>query len=100
MLVALGLVLVNGFGAWAVSRRKPAVARLFLFSAMVLTVALVAYAFADPLAWWILLAGTALGFLASFLNARLVIGRVVWQYHALRAAVLAAVLTLARLIGG
>lgn len=100
MLVALGLVVVNTFGAWAVSRRKPSVARLFLVAAMVLTVALVAYGFADPIAWWVLLAGTTLGFLASFLNARLVIGKVVWPYHLLRAAVLAALLALARVLGG
>ncbi len=100
MLVALGLVVVNAFGAWAVSRRKPVVARLFLLAAMVLTVAMVAYGFADRVAWWVLLAGTVIGYLASYLNARLVIGKVVWPYHLLRAAVLAALLALARLLGG
>ncbi|MBW7916615.1 MAG: hypothetical protein H3C53_08045 [Trueperaceae bacterium] len=96
ILVALTLVIVNAFGSWAVSRRKPAVAQLFLVAAMVLTVAAVAYAFRDRVAWWVLLVGTALGYLASFLNARLVIGKVVWPYHLLRAAVLAGVLVAAR----
>ncbi len=96
MLVALTLVIVNAFGSWAVSRRKPAVAQLFLVAAMVLTVAAVAYAFRDAVAWWILLVGAALGFLASYLNARLVMGKVVWPYHLLRAAFLAAVLVAAR----
>lgn len=96
MLVALGLTLVNAFGAWAVSRRKPAVSHLFLGAAMLLTVATVAYAFREPLAWWVMLAGTALGYLASFLNAKLVIGKVVWPYHLVRAAVLAAILVAAR----
>jgi hypothetical protein len=100
MLVALGLVVVNAFGAWAVSRRKPVVARLFLLAAMVLTVAMVAYGFADAMAWWVLLAGAVLGYLASYLNARLVIGKVVWPYHLLRAAVLAALLAAARMLGG
>ncbi len=98
MVVALALVLVNAFGAWAVSRRKPSVARLFLLSAMILMVALVAYGFRDSTAWWILLAGAVLGYVASFLNARLVIGKVVWPYHLLRAGVLVALLVVARLI--
>jgi hypothetical protein len=98
MVVALALVLVNAFGAWAVSRRKPVVARLFLLSAMILMVALVAYGFRDGLAWWILLAGAVLGYVASFLNALLVIGKVVWPYHLLRAGMLAGVLLVARLI--
>lgn len=100
MLVALVLLVINGFGAWAVSRRKPAVSQLFLGAAMVLTVALVAYAFRDTVAWWVLLVGSVLGYLASYLNAKLVIGKVVWPYHLLRAAALAAVLVLARLYGG
>lgn len=98
MLLALALVVVNGFGAWAVSRRKPAVARLFLVAAMVLTVATVGYGFRDRSAWWVLLAGASLGYLASYLNARLVIGKVEWPNHLLRAVVLAALLGVARLL--
>lgn len=100
MLVALAMVVVNAFGAWSVSRRKPVVSQLFLGASMVLVVAMVAYGFRDEVAWWILLAGAVLSFLASFLNARLVIGKVVWQYHLVRAAVLVAVLVAARLLLG
>ncbi len=95
LLLALVLVAINVFGAWAVSRRRPLVSRLFLLSAMVLTVTAVAYGYRLDAAWWLLLVGTLLGFTASFLNARLVIGKVVWPNHILRAAALAGVLVLA-----
>lgn len=96
--LALGLVVVNTFGAWAVSRRRPLVARLFLLAAAVLTVTAVAYAYRVDAAWWLLLAGVVVSFVASFLNALLVIGKVVWPNHLLRAAAFALLLYLARVL--
>ena len=95
LLLALVLVAINTFGAWAVSRRKPPVARLFLLAAMLLTVTAVAYAYRLSEAFWFLLAGTLLGYLASFLNARLVLGNDEWPNHLLRAVLLAGALALA-----
>ena len=71
MVVVLGVVAVNAFGAWAVSRRKPRVSRLFLLSAVVLVVAAVALGYGLHFASWILAAGLGLSWLASYLNARL-----------------------------
>ncbi len=99
MLVAFGGVAVNAFGAWAVSRRRPLVARLFLLAAMVLTVAGVAYGYRASGAWWVLLAGALVAYLASFLHARLVLGKVVWSNHVARGAAFAAALALAWWLG-
>lgn len=98
MVVVLGVVAVNAFGAWAVSRRKPRVARLFLLSAVVLVVAAVALGYSLRFASWILAVGLALTWLTSYLNARWVLGRVVWRYHALRAVAMAALLALAVIV--
>lgn len=89
LVVVLVLVyaVVNAFGAWAVIRRKPWVAGLFMLAATLLTVAAVAIAYVLPLARWLLLAGLTLASLSSFLNARIVLGRVVWRYHLIRGAV-------------
>lgn len=84
VLVALLLTGVNTFGSWAVSRRRPLVARLFLLAAALLTVAAVAYAYGVQEARWFLAGGALATFVASYLNARLVIGRVEWRNHALR----------------
>lgn len=99
-LLALALGAVNVFGAWAVSRRRAVVARLFMLAATVLTVAGVAYAFSFVGAWWILLAGSVLTVIASFLNARLVIGRVAWPNHLARIAAVACLVILGRLALG
>lgn len=96
MLVVLGLVAVNTFGAWAVSRRKPWVARLFLLAAMVLTVAVVAYGFGVDYALWLLVAGAAVSTLASVLNAILVIGKFAWLNHLVRTMVLVLIVMGAR----
>lgn len=98
LLVALALTVINTFGSWAVSRRRPLVARLFLLAAMVTTVTMVAYAYDVPQAWWFLLSGSVLTFVASFLNARLVIGKVEWPNHLLRGLTLVAVVVVARFI--
>lgn len=97
-LLALALGAVNVFGAWAVSRRRAVVARLFMLAAAVLTVAGVAYAFSFAGAWWILLTGAVLTVVASFLNARLVLGRVTWPNHLARVAGVAALVILGRLV--
>lgn len=96
MVVVLGLVAVNTFGAWAVSRRKPWVARLFLFAAMILTVTIVAYGFGVDYALWLLVAGVAVSTLASILNALLVIGKFAWLNHLLRTVVLVIIVLGAR----
>jgi len=89
------LAAVNVFGAWAVARRRGFVARLFLLAAAVLVVAAVAYSYRFTGGFWILLTGTALAYLASFLNARLVIGTVEWPNHIIRALVFTAFVVLA-----
>ena len=86
--------LLEPLGAWAVSRRRPLVSRLFMLAASVTTVAAVAYAFLFTGAFWILLSGAALTFVSSFLNARLVLGAVTWQNHLARALVLAGLVVL------
>lgn len=93
-LVAFGLVAVNGFGTWAVSRRRPLVARLFLAASLTSAVVAVAYLFDHPVALWLLLCACVLTFVSSWLNARLVIGVVEWQNHAARAGVLVLILAL------
>lgn len=95
-LVAFGLVAINGFGAWAVSRRRPLVARLFLAAALTSCVTAVAYLFDDPSAWWLLVAASLLTFFTSWLNARLVLGVVVWSNHLARGGVLLAIVVIAR----
>lgn len=94
-VLALVTAAVNVFGAWAVSRRRPMVSRLFLLAAAVTTVAAVAYAYSFRGAFWLLLAGALLTFASSLLNARLVLGAVVWQNHLARGLVLAGLLALA-----
>src|SRR5690606_28479228 len=89
-VLALAVGAVNVFGAWAVSRRRAGVARLFMLAAAVLTVAGVAYAFTFAGAWWILISGCVLTVVASYLNARLVLGSVAWPNHLARAAAMAA----------
>ncbi len=94
-VLGLATAAVNVFGAWAVSRRRPLVSRLFMLAAAVVTVASVAYAYSFRGAFWLLLAGALLTFVSSLLNARLVLGVVVWQNHLARGAALAALLALA-----
>lgn len=99
-LLALIAGTVNVFGAWAVSRRRPVVARVFMLAATVLTVAGIAYAFRFQGAWWILLTGSVLTVVASYLNARLVIGTVSWPNHLARGAAMLALVLLGRLALG
>ena len=50
LLVAIVLTVINTFGSWAVSRRRPLGARLFLLAAVVTTITTVAYAYQHGLA--------------------------------------------------
>ncbi len=95
LLVAIVLTVINTFGSWAVSRRRRLVSWLFLFAAAVLMVTAVAYAYQLDFAWWGLLLGSVLTFVASFLNAQLVLGKVEWLNHLVRALALAAVVVAA-----
>jgi hypothetical protein len=78
--------LVNTFATWMVVRRKPSVAMLFMLAAALLMVAAAALVTAIPYTRVLLASGLALASLASFLNAQLVVGKVVWRNHLLRAA--------------
>lgn len=98
MLVALLLTGINTFGSWAVSRRRALVSHLFLLAAAVLMVAAVAYAYRTGAARWLLSTGALLTFVASFLNARLIIGRVEWPNHLLRGGLLLLVVVAAWLL--
>lgn len=78
---------VNAFGAWLVSRRKPWVAGLFMLSAVVLVIAAAAFVSSIPYTRVILVAGLVLASVTSYINAEVVIGRVVWRNHVVRAFV-------------
>lgn len=80
-----GYAVVNAFGAWAVVRRKSWVAALFMLAAAVLTVAAVALAYEVPGSLWLVVIGVVLASIMSFVNAAVMIGRVLWRAHALRA---------------
>lgn len=94
-LTTLAYALVNGFGAWMVVRRKPWVAGLFLLAASVLVVAFASFVFRFPYSRVLLASGLILASLASFLNAHVILGNVVWRYHLLRASVALAIYGLA-----
>lgn len=79
--------LVNVFGAWALMRRKPWLAWLFLLAAALLMVSGVALVSALPTILYLLALGLALASLASYLNARLVLGRTLLLNHLARALV-------------
>lgn len=85
-LATAAYAVVNAFGAWLVSRRKGWVAGLFMLSAAVLTVAAAAFVSAIPYTRVILAVGLVLAWVTSWLNARIVIGRVVWRNHLVRGA--------------
>lgn len=86
-LAATGYALVNAFGAWLVSRRKPWIAGLFMLAAVTLVVAAAAFISSIPYTRVILASGLVLASIASYLNAEVVIGRVVWRNHLIRALV-------------
>lgn len=90
MLIILALLtalyaVINALGAWAVIRRKPWVAGLFMLASALLVVATAGFILAVPLDRLILALGLVLASLASFFYARVVIGKVRWSHHAVRA---------------
>ena len=91
----LAYAFINGFGAWMVVRRKPWVAALFMLAASVLVVAFSSFVFDVPYSRVLLGSGLALASLASYLNASIVLGRVVWRHHLLRAVAALAIYLLA-----
>lgn len=95
LALVFGVVVVDAFGAWAVSRRKPWLAGVFMLAAATCVVGGVAVGYGLRFASWILAAGLAASWVASFLNARLVLGKVEVRYHALRAIVLLVIQVLA-----
>lgn len=77
---------INAFGAWAVLNRKNWVSALFLLAASLLVIAAAALIAQRAAALPLLLAGLALASVTSFLNARIVIGHVIWRNHLIRLA--------------
>lgn len=98
LLLVLGVVVVDAFGAWALSRRKPWISGVFLLAAATTVVAAVAVGYGLRFASWILAGGLLLSWAASFLNAAVVLGKVELRYHLLRAFVLLVIQALAILV--
>ena len=86
---------VNAFGAWMVIRRKPWVAGLFMLAAAVLMVAAAAMVSFIPYTRVILAAGLVMASITSWLNARIVIGKVELKNHLIRAVVAVCIYLLA-----
>ncbi len=84
-LATFAYALINAFGAWLVSRRKPWLAGLFMLSAVILVIAAAAFIASIPYTRVILVVGLVAASVSSYLNAEIVIGRVVWRNHVLRA---------------
>lgn len=84
-LATAAYAVVNAFGAWLVSRRKPWIAALFMLAAAILVVAAAAFVSNIPYTRVILAAGLVLASLTSLVNAEVVIGKVVWRNHLVRA---------------
>ncbi len=88
---------VNAFGAWMVIRRKTWVAGLFMLAAAVLIVAAAAFISVVPYARVLLIVGLGLASLASFLNARIVIGKITPRNHLIRLAIAALIYVIAEI---
>lgn len=86
MGAAFAYAVVDVFGAWTVVRRLPRLSFLFMTAAAVLTVGGVAAAYGVPETWYFFAAGATASSVASYLNARLVLARVVVVNHAARLA--------------
>ena len=86
VVVTAAYAVINAFGAWAVLRRRQAVALGFMAAAVVLTVAAVATGFGHASAFVLTLIGAVGASLTSWINARTVLGRVVAWRHVLRAS--------------
>jgi hypothetical protein len=96
-LLTAAYAVVNVFGAWLISRRKAWVAGLFMLAALTLAVAAAAFLSAIPYTRAILTVGLVLASLASLFNAQVVIGKVVWRNHLVRASIALAIYLLAEL---
>lgn len=86
MAASFGYAVVDVFGAWTVVRRRPRLSFLFMVAAATLTVGGVAAFYRLPDTWAFLAFGSVASSLASWINARLVLGRVIPPNHAFRAA--------------
>ncbi len=84
-LVTAMYAVVNAFGAWLVSRRKPWIAALFMLCAVILVVAAAAFIAAIPYTRVVLAVGLVAASITSYLNAAVVIGKVVPRNHVIRA---------------
>ncbi len=89
------LVFINAVGAWAVSRRKPLIAVLFLVAASFMAVGFGGLVGFFPYTRVLLGMGLFLSWLGSFLHAHIVLGDVVWRFHVIRALVFVAMYILA-----
>ena len=87
MSAAFAYAVVNAFGAWMVQRRKLWVAVLFMIAAALLLVSVAAIVGVIPYAKTVLALGLIAASVASFINAHIVLGNVVWRFHVLRAAI-------------
>ena len=96
-LATAAFAVVNAFGSWLVSRRKGWIAGMFMLSAVLLTVAAAAFVSNIPYTRVLLASGLALAWVTSLLNARIVIGRVVWRNHLIRALVVLVIYALGEL---
>jgi hypothetical protein len=84
-ILTLLYAFVNAFGTWMVVRRKPWVAFLFMLAAAFLIIAFAAFIGNFPYIRVILATGLMLASLTSLINAYVVLGKVVWRHHAIRA---------------
>jgi len=94
-VAALIYAFINGFGAWMVVRRKPWVAAWFMVAASVLIIAAASLIYTFDYTRVLLGAGLFLASAASFINAHIVLGNVVWRFHVIRAFVGIAIYTVA-----
>ena len=85
ILTALYAV-VNAVGAWAVIRRKGWLAALFMLAASVLIVSAAAMVSALPFTRVLLAIGLILASVSSLLYGSVIVGRVKWHHHVVRAA--------------
>jgi hypothetical protein len=83
--LTLAYAFINAFGTWMVVRRKPWVAFLFMMAAALLMIAFAAFIGNFPYIRVILASGLLLASLTSLINAYVVLGRVVWRHHLIRA---------------
>ncbi len=76
---------INAFGTWMVVRRKPWVAGLFMLSATILIIAFSGFIGIFPYTLGILATGLILASASSLINAQIVLGKIVWKHHLIRA---------------